>query len=67
MTLSEQWLLCAEWFVVWLVVLPMILYRAEHLWMSDSGMYDTVTVGFCSDLYVSQANRTFFFLCHFRK
>ncbi|ENU2131166.1 hypothetical protein ACE60T_001348 [Salmonella enterica] len=30
MKLLERWPLYAKWFVVWLVILPMILHRVEY-------------------------------------
>lgn len=39
MRLPEKWLLCAKWFVVWLVVLPMILHCVE-----SSGLFSSVWV-----------------------
>ncbi|ENE8568916.1 hypothetical protein ABN789_004871 [Salmonella enterica] len=67
MRLPGKWLLRVKWIIVWLVVLPMILYRVEHSWLFASRVYGSMVVGFCFGLFVSLVDRLFFFLCHFRK
>ncbi|MGG5962937.1 hypothetical protein ACQSED_14775 [Salmonella enterica] len=67
MKLQELWPLYVKWVVVWLVILPMILFRVENSWLFTSRVYGSMIVGFCFGLFVSLVDRTFFFLCHFRK
>ncbi|HFW3114024.1 TPA: hypothetical protein ACIBOM_004851 [Salmonella enterica subsp. enterica serovar Reading] len=45
MRLPEKWLLCTKWFVVWLVVLPMILHRVEYSGVFSSSWLCALSVG----------------------
>ncbi|HFW4211814.1 TPA: hypothetical protein ACIBOM_004959 [Salmonella enterica subsp. enterica serovar Reading] len=45
MRLPEAWPLCVKWFVVWLVVLPMILHRVEYSGVFSSGWVCALVVG----------------------
>lgn len=38
MKLPERWPVCAKWFVVWLVVLPVILHCVEYSGVFSSGL-----------------------------
>ncbi|HFW3113225.1 TPA: hypothetical protein ACIBE2_003518 [Salmonella enterica subsp. diarizonae serovar 61:r:-] len=66
MKLSTELPLYAKRVVVWLVLLPAILYRFEHSWLFISPVFGSLVVGFCFGLFVSIVDRVFFFLCHFR-
>ncbi|EAM2672961.1 hypothetical protein ABGY98_002832 [Salmonella enterica] len=66
MKLPERWVLHVKWVVVWLVLLPAILYQLEHSWLFISPVFGALVVGFCFGLFVSVVDHVFFFLCHFR-
>ncbi|EII7445968.1 hypothetical protein LHS21_000118 [Salmonella enterica subsp. enterica serovar Newport] len=67
MRLPEMWPLYAKWFVVWLVVLPMILHRVEYSGAFSSGWVCSLVVGVGFGLCVPLVDRVFFFLCRCRK
>ncbi|ECI2942749.1 hypothetical protein PC076_001335 [Salmonella enterica] len=63
MKLLERWPLYAKWFLVWLVILPMILYRVEHSGVFASAWVCSLVVGAVFGLCVPLVDRVFFFLC----
>ncbi|HCL5290172.1 TPA: hypothetical protein N2G35_004641 [Salmonella enterica] len=67
MKLSERWPLYAKWFVVWLVVLPMILHRVEYSGVFSSGWICALVVGVVFGLCVPLVDRVFFSSCQRRK
>ncbi|EJX4429669.1 hypothetical protein OD591_003427 [Salmonella enterica] len=54
MKLPERWPLYAKWFVVWLVIMPMIVYR-----VSSGLLVVALAVGLAAHL----VDRMFSFLC----
>lgn len=67
MKLSVQWPLYAKWFVVWLVILPMILHRVGCYGAFNSALTCSVSVGIGFGLCVPLVDRVFSFLCQFGK
>ncbi|EDT3088905.1 hypothetical protein XS16_005397 [Salmonella enterica subsp. enterica serovar Newport] len=67
MRLPEKLPLYAKWFVVWLVVLPMVLHRVEHSGVFASSWICVMVVGFVFGFCVPLVDRVFFFLCQRRK
>ncbi|EIF8866883.1 hypothetical protein HZ500_005488 [Salmonella enterica] len=67
MKLPELWPLYAKWFVVWLVILPMILHRVGCSGIPSSTLICYVSVGIGFGLCVPLVDRVFFFLCQFWK
>ncbi|HEA0302419.1 TPA: hypothetical protein RU568_001808 [Salmonella enterica] len=67
MRLPEMWPLHAKWFVVWLVVLPVILHRVEYSGVFSSGWVCALVVGVVFGLCVPLVDRAFFFHCQRRK
>ncbi|WZX59006.1 hypothetical protein AAFR86_03925 [Salmonella enterica subsp. diarizonae serovar 58:r:z53] len=67
MRLPEKLPIYAKWFVVWLVVLPVILNRAEHSGVFASAWVCVMVVGFGFGFCVPLVDRVFFFLCQFWK
>lgn len=67
MKLLECWPLYVKWFVVWLVILPMILHRIECSGPFNSALICSVSVGIGFGLCVPLVERVFFFLCQFGK
>ncbi|ECE7748625.1 hypothetical protein EUW85_04715 [Salmonella enterica subsp. enterica serovar Ngili] len=67
MRLREFCPLYAKWFVVWLVILPMILHRVEYSGVFSSGRVCALVVGVVFGLCVPLVDRAFFFLCQRRK
>ncbi|EAY3718166.1 hypothetical protein FGS56_24845 [Salmonella enterica] len=67
MKLPERWPLYAKWFVVWLVVLPVILHRVEYSGVFSSGWVCALVVGVVFGLCVPLVDRAFLFLCQRRK
>lgn len=63
MRLPEKLPLYAKWFVVWLVVLPVILNRVEHSGVFASAWVCSLVVGAVFGLCVPLVDRVFFFLC----
>ncbi|EAN5736324.1 hypothetical protein EJD04_26960 [Salmonella enterica] len=63
MKLPERWPLYAKWFVVWLVIMPMIVYRVGHTWLFSSGLFGLLVVALAVGLSVHLVNRMFSFLC----
>ncbi|ECU9995916.1 hypothetical protein DCN33_000258 [Salmonella enterica subsp. diarizonae serovar 48:i:z] len=57
MKIPERWPLYAKWFVVWLVVLPMILHRVS------SGLFGLLVVALAVGLAAHLVDRIFSFLC----
>ncbi|HHY0902443.1 TPA: hypothetical protein ACVYOK_001624 [Salmonella enterica] len=57
MKIPEQWPLYAKWFVVWLVILPMILHRVS------SGLFGLLVVALAVGLAAHLVDRMFSFLC----
>ncbi|EIP3422605.1 hypothetical protein LSE82_001230 [Salmonella enterica] len=57
MKIPEQWPLYAKWFVVWLVLLPMILHRVS------SGLFGLLVVALAVGLAAHLVDRMFSFLC----
>ncbi|EJO2705101.1 hypothetical protein NRE95_000518 [Salmonella enterica] len=58
MKLPERWPLYAKWFVVWLVILPMILHRVS------SGLFGLLVVALAVGLAAHLVDRVFSFLCY---
>ncbi len=67
MRLREFWPLYAKWFVVWLVLLPMLLLRVEYSGAFSSGWVCSLVVGVVFGLCVMLVDRVFFFFCRHRK
>lgn len=63
MRLPEKLPLYAKWFVVWLVVLPIILHRIGCAGSFNSALMCSVSVGIGFGLCVPLVDRVFFFLC----
>ncbi|EJJ0039386.1 hypothetical protein NHI83_002555 [Salmonella enterica] len=63
MKLPERWPLYAKWFVVWLVIMPMIVYRVSHSWLFSSGLFGLLVVALAVGLIVHLVDRMFSFLC----
>ncbi|ECG1721540.1 hypothetical protein EEN62_24430 [Salmonella enterica] len=57
MKIPEQWPIYAKWFVVWLVILPMILHRVS------SGLFGLLVVALAVGLAAHLVDRMFSFLC----
>ncbi|EAV0889097.1 hypothetical protein NT945_002376 [Salmonella enterica] len=57
MKIPERWPLYAKWFVVWLVILPMILHRVS------SGLFGLLVVALAVGLAAHLVDRVFSFLC----
>ncbi|EAS2063002.1 hypothetical protein A2I42_05200 [Salmonella enterica] len=57
MKIQEQWPLYAKWFVVWLVILPMILHRVS------SGLFGLLVVALAVGLAAHLVDRVFSFFC----
>ncbi|EAA7901223.1 hypothetical protein [Salmonella enterica] len=57
MKIPERWPLYAKWFVVWLVILPMILHRVS------SGLFGLLVVALAVGLAAHLVDRIFSFLC----
>lgn len=67
MRLPEKLPLYAKWFVVWLVILPMILHRIGCSGPFNYALICSVSVGIGFGLCVPLVDRVFFFLCQRRK
>ncbi|EAM2673075.1 hypothetical protein ABGY98_000832 [Salmonella enterica] len=67
MKLPEAWPLYAKWFVVWLVIMPMILHRVSHSWLFSSGMFGLLMVALAVGVIVHLVDRMFSFLCEHLK
>ncbi|PUF41689.1 hypothetical protein DAX92_03725 [Salmonella enterica subsp. enterica] len=63
MKLPERWPFYAKWFVVWLVIMPMIVYRVSHSWLFSSGLSGLLVVALAVGLIVHLVDRMFSFLC----
>ncbi|EDW4550789.1 hypothetical protein VQZ12_000789 [Salmonella enterica] len=63
MKLPERWPFYAKWFVVWLVIMPMIVYRVSHSWLFSSGLFGLLVVALAVGLIVHLVDRMFSFLC----
>ncbi|EBW8860940.1 hypothetical protein BXD91_19360 [Salmonella enterica subsp. enterica serovar Muenchen] len=61
MKLPEAWPLYAKWFVVWLVITPMIAYRV------NSGLPGLLVVALAVGLSAHLVDRMFSFLCEYLK
>ncbi|EBI7044455.1 hypothetical protein D2B06_09785 [Salmonella enterica] len=57
MKIPERWPLYAKWFVVWLVILPMILHRVS------SDLFGLLVVALAVGLAAHLVDRIFSFLC----
>ncbi|ECA2558151.1 hypothetical protein UJ79_00565 [Salmonella enterica subsp. enterica serovar Muenchen] len=60
MKIPERWPLYAKWFVVWLVILPMILHRVSS---GLFGLFGLLVVAFAVGLAAHLVDRMFSFLC----
>lgn len=58
MKLPEAWPLYAKWFVVWLVIMPMVVYRVSHTWL-----FGLLVVALAVGLSAHLVDRMFSFLC----
>ncbi|ECE0793898.1 hypothetical protein ACOIPX_001075 [Salmonella enterica] len=67
MKLPEAWPLYAKWFVVWLVIIPMILHRVSHSWLFHSGLFGLLVVALAVGIIVHLVDRMFSFLCEHLK
>ncbi|EAY3716688.1 hypothetical protein FGS56_16830 [Salmonella enterica] len=63
MKLPEAWPLYAKWFVVWLVIMPMILHRVSHSWPFHSGLFGLLVVALAVGFGAHLVDRMFSFLC----
>ncbi|EBX7464784.1 hypothetical protein DS565_01045 [Salmonella enterica subsp. enterica serovar Bareilly] len=62
MRLTDEWLLCIKWAVVWLVILPLLVWRFENVKLLHSHTVFLVTMGFAMGLAVRLIDRLFYFL-----
>ncbi len=67
MKLPEAWPLYAKWFVVWLVITPMILHRVSHSWLFSSGLFGLLVVALMVGLITHLVDRMLSFLCEHLK
>ncbi|EBX1767985.1 hypothetical protein DQ937_12610 [Salmonella enterica subsp. enterica serovar Poona] len=63
MKLPARWPLYVKWFVVGLVIMPMIVYRVSHSWLFSSGLFGLLVVALAVGLATHLVDRMFSFLC----
>ncbi|EAP0944955.1 hypothetical protein B7802_18070 [Salmonella enterica] len=61
--MNDKLLLYTKWFVVWLVVLPVLLHRVEHCGMFASSWGCSLVVGVVIGLCVPLIDGVFFAIC----
>ena len=67
MTTSYKWLLCAKLAVVWLVIVPMVLYHMECCGVIGYGIVSALVAGVFIGILAWLVDRVFFTFCRRRR
>lgn len=62
MKFTVEWLLYTKWAVVWLVILPLVIWRLESIQLFHSHVVFLMVAGFAMGLAVRLIDRLFYFL-----